>query len=326
MSLQPTNRAPAPAWLVWVALWIIYIVWGSTYLAIGYTVDTLPPLMSAGVRFVVAGLIVYLFLLARRGPKGVSITWREAGASAAIGTALLLGGNGLVAIAEQEVPTAVAALIIASVPLWVVILRSLFGDRARAGTLVGVGIGLAGVAVLVLPGGSDGNAPLGGMLILVGAAMAWATGSFFSKRVPLPKDPFTSTAWQMLLGGVVLLVTGAARGELEGLDAGSFSRESLLALAYLIVFGSLLAFTAYTWLLQNAPISKVATYAYVNPVVAIFLGWWLRDEEITTSIIVGAAIIVAAVAFIVSQESRSNGSRKKVEATPAGAEALEAAS
>lgn len=264
-------RIASHPWLVRAALLVIYLVWGSTYLAIRVTVRTLPPLMTAGGRFVIAGSIVYAVLRLRRGRGGVRVERREVVASAAIGTALLLGGVGLVSIAEQEVPSAMAALIIASVPLWVVVLRTVSGDGVSGATLVGVVLGFVGVAILVMPGELPDGASLSGVLLLVGAAAAWATGSFFSPHVPLPKDPFISTAVQMITGGIVILLVSLVSGEMFDLHPAQVSAESAFGFAYLIVFGSLLAFTAYTWLLQNAPIQKVATYAYVN--------LWLRSSS-----------------------------------------------
>lgn len=320
MNLAINPDRHAPAWLVWTNLWIVYIVWGSTYLAIRVMVETMPPLLASGVRFLSAGALAYVYLLIRRGPSGVRVTRSELLASTVIGTALLLGGNGLVSIAERDVPSALAALVIASTPLWVVILRAVFGDRIPTGTLVGVAVGFVGVGVLVIPGGGSADAPLSGLLLLVIAAGLWASGSFFSKRLPLPRDPFLSTVMQMLAGGVVLVVAGMARGEAGELVVGAFSARSLGALVYLIFIGSLVAFTAYTWLLQHAPISKVATYAYVNPVIAIFLGAIILDEAITASILVGAALIVAAVAFIVSKESaRPSPDAASVDAAPEAA-------
>jgi drug/metabolite transporter (DMT)-like permease len=304
-STRVSSPVPAdlrPPWLVWAALLVIYVVWGSTYLAIRVTVRTLPPLMTAGARFFIAGAVTYAVLRLLRGRDGVRVGRRELAASAAIGTALLLGGVGLVSIAEQHVPSAVAALIIASVPLWVVVLRSVFADRVGWATLLGVLAGFIGVAILVMPGERPDGAPLGGMLLLVGAAASWAMGSFFSRRVPLPKDPFVSTAVQQMTGGAVILLVSLVTGEMADFRPAQVSDESALGFSYLVVFGSLLAFTAYTWLLQNAPIQRVATYAYVNPVVAIVLGWLILSEEITGTILVGAAVIVSSVAFIVRRE------------------------
>ena len=298
----PSTRGAAPALMEWSALWTVYLVWGSTYLAIRIVVETLPPLLSAGVRFLLAGLIMGLFLMWRSGVDRMRVTLREIGASALVGSALLLGGNGVVTIAEQDVPSGLAALIIASVPLWVVVLRALFGDRASGGTLIGVAVGFIGVGILVASSGGSSGGTLGGVLLLVFASLSWAAGSFFSSKLPLPKDPFVSTSVQMVTGGVALLLSGTLLGEFDGLDPSAFSRGSLLALGYLVVFGSLLAFTAYTWLLNNAPISKVSTYAYVNPVVAVFLGWIVLSETITVLMLVGAAVIVASVAFIVRHE------------------------
>lgn len=302
-DLAPGRAAP-PNWLVWTALWTVYLVWGSTYLAIRVVVETMPPLLSGAARFLVAGVILMAILAVRRGWNGVKITKAEALGSVTVGTALLLGGNGVVTIAEQHVSSSLAALIIASVPLWVVVLRALTKDRVPLGTLAGVAVGFAGVSVLVLPGSSSGGASIGYSLLIVGAAISWATGSFYSKRVTLPSDPLVSTGVQMLLGGSVMAIAGLLRGEAAGLDVSTFSGASLAGFAYLIVAGSLLAFTAYVWLLQNAPISKVATYAYVNPVVAIILGWLILDESITPVILLGATLIVAAVAAIVTMESR----------------------
>ena len=303
MSQTTRAHTPAPAWLTWTALWVVYIVWGSTYLAIRVTVETMPPLLTAAVRFLVAGLIAYIAVRLIKGATAVRVTKKEVGASAIVGSALLLGGNGLVSIGETEVPSALAALIIASVPLWVVLWRWATRENISVGTLAGVLGGFAGVAYLVLPGDKPGGASLGYMLLIVLASVSWATGSFFSKRLPLPQDPFVSTAIQMLTGGAVMLVAGFARGEANGLDFSTFSAASLWAVVYLIFAGSLLAFTAYVWLLQHAPISKVATYAYVNPVVAIFLGWLILDEKITINILIGAAMIVTAVAWIIRTES-----------------------
>jgi len=290
--------------LVWTCLWIVYIVWGSTYLAIAITVETLPPLLSSGVRFMFAGALVYVVLLARGGWAAVRLTRPQLLGSALVGTALVAGGNGLVMVAERDVPSGLAALIIASVPLWVVVMRGVAGERIARATLVGVAIGFIGVALLALPD-SDGGERGGivGFLLLLAAALSWAAGSFASKRVELPGDPFLSTAVQMAAGGLVALIGGLVSGELGSFDASALSGRSLAAFAYLIVFGSFLAFTAYVWLLQHAPISKVATYAYVNPVIAVFLGWLVLDEVVTPLVLAGAGVIVLSVATIVRQES-----------------------
>jgi drug/metabolite transporter (DMT)-like permease len=297
-------RQRAPEWLVWAALIVVYVVWGSTYLGIRLVVETMPPLLAAAVRFVIAGLIIYGVLLVRRGPGGLRMSWAELRGSAFVGMALLLGGNGLVMLGERDVPSGLAALIIAVVPLWVVVLRLLFSERIRAGTMIGVGLGFAGVAVLLVPRGVTGSvAPLG-MLMLVVAGASWAIGSYYSKRVALPRDPFVATAAQLMLGGLALGVAGVVTGELGLLQVARFSDRSIIAFVYLVTFGSILAYTAYTWLLQNAAVSKVATYAYVNPVVAIVLGGWVLAEEINPSMVIGGAMIVLAVGLVVRTETR----------------------
>jgi drug/metabolite transporter (DMT)-like permease len=289
--------------MLWGALATVYIVWGSTYLAIRVMVETMPPLLAAGVRFAIAGGIFWLVLRLRRGREGVRVTRRQAGYAALMGMLLCFGGNGLVTVAEQEVPSGLTALIIGVVPLVVVLFRLADGDRPPLPTLLGVALGFTGLAILVLPGDRPGDAPLWGVLLVVAAAVLWATGSYHSKRMELPPDTFLSTALQMLFGGAAMLVVGVIAGEADEVDLGAFSGDSILALAYLTVVGGLLAYTAYNWLLQNAPISTVATYAFVNPVIAVVLGWAILDEEITAAVVAGAAAIVLSVATVVRRES-----------------------
>ena len=301
----PARTYDAPGWLVWTALWAVYVIWGSTYLAIRVMVETLPPLLATGSRFVVAGLVMLLVLVVRRGRAAIAVTRRELAGAGIVGAALLLGGNGLVVLAERDIPSSVAALVIAAVPMWVVLLRSLTGDKVGAPTLASVAVGFVGVALLVLPGGDapDEMRPLGLAMIVV-ASLSWACGSFIATRTSMPKDALVSTGYQMLLGGALLFVSGLVTGEAGHIDVESFSTASLGALAYLVVMGSLVGFTAYAWLLQNAPISKVSTYAYVNPVIAIVLGWWILSERLTPVMFAGAALIVASTAFVVRREAR----------------------
>lgn len=298
-----TPPAEQPGWLLWLALGTIYIVWGSTYLAIRVMVETIPPLMGAGARFLVAGLVFYAVLRVRKGADAVRFGRPQLLAAGAAGGLLLLGGNGLVSVGEKTVPSGLAALIIASVPLWIVLFRRLGNDRIPRLTFVGVFAGFVGVAILLLPGERPEGATVGGMALIVLAAASWATGSYYSRRWPLPGDVFVSTALQMICAGVLMLVLGAAIGEISNVHFGEFSTRSVAGWLFLVTFGSLAAFTAYVWLLKNAPISKVATYAYVNPVVAIFLGWALLSEQITSTILIGAALIVASVALVVTRES-----------------------
>ena len=289
--------------MLWAALLTVYVVWGSTYLAIRVMVETMPPLLAAGVRFALAGAVFLLVLRLRGGAERVRVTRGQVAAAAVVGSLLCFGGNGLVSVAEQEVPSGLAALIIGAVPLWVVLMRLTHAERVPRGTLGGVALGFAGLAVLVLPGDRPGDAPLWGVLLIVVASMSWAAGSFYSRRMDLPSDAFVSTGFQMLLGGAIMAVAGLAIGEADEVRFGEFSTRSLLAFAYLIIAGSFLAFTAYTWLLQNAPISTVATYAYVNPVIAVLLGALILSEEITVTVVVGAAAIVLSVAAVVRRES-----------------------
>lgn len=297
---------------VWLALGTVYLVWGSTYLAIAIAVQTLPPLFYSGIRFALAGLILAAWL-AFRGVD-LRISRRELIGAATVGTLMLAVANGLVNVAERTVPSGVAALIIASIPLWIVVYRMVAGERVGRDLLAGVFLGIVGVAILVVPGGLNGTIdPLGAFLLFI-ATLSWALGTFLSPRLATPRNALVSTAYQMLAGGVVLIVAGVARGEIAQVDPSTFSLRSLLAFAYLVVFGSLVAFSAYTWLLQNASVSLVSTYAFVNPVVAVVLGALILAEPITTNILIGAAVIVVAVAFIVF---RQNAARRAERFAPA---------
>ena len=301
-SSSSAGGTPASAAAIWGALGIVYVVWGSTYLAIRVMVETVPPLLGAGVRFAFAGLVVLAVLAARRGRAGARLTGREWAAAALVGTLLAAGGNGLVTVAERDVPSALAALVIASVPLWVVVLRAVARERVGWRTLAGVLAGFGGIALLLAPGERPDGATTAGLVLLVIAAASWATGSYASGRLPLPRDPFVSTGAQMLCGGVVMIAAGLLAGEAGDVRPERFSTESVLAFAYLVVFGSFVAFTAYVWLLQHTPVSRVATYAYVNPVVAVILGWLILDETISATTLLAAAVIVASVAAIVRSE------------------------
>ncbi|HZH23496.1 MAG TPA: EamA family transporter, partial [Solirubrobacteraceae bacterium] len=287
--------------LVWAALWTVYIVWGSTYLALRVLVETIPPLVSTGSRFLLAGTLM-LGVLALRN-RSVRIARREALSCTLVGS-LLMGAVATVATAEQDVPSNLAALLVACVPLWVLLLRRLGGEQIAPRLVLAVVIGFAGVGLLLQPGGQSGGAPLLSLLLVVCSTPAWATGSYLSSRVALPSHPLVSVGWQMLLGGSVVTLAGVVAGEPWALDPSTFSTDSMIAWLYLTVIGSGLAFTAYTWLLQNAPISRVATYAYVNPVVAIVLGYLILDEAVTGITAAGAAVIVLAVAVVVRGESR----------------------
>jgi drug/metabolite transporter (DMT)-like permease len=284
------------------ALGIVYVVWGSTYLAIRYALDGFPPLLSAGLRFAAAALLMLGYLAVRR-PAGLRATRAQLVTAAVSGILLLAGGNGLVTVAEQRVDSGLAALLIGCVPLWIVVLRALRRDRPAAATAAGVLVGLAGVALIFLPGGS-GDTDLGYAALCVLAALSWAVGSLLVTLRPVPADPLTLTTVEMAAGGVVLLVAAAARGEYGRFEPGAATGSAWFALAYLVVFGSLVAFTAYVWLLGNAPVSLVATYAYVNPAVAVLLGALIAGERLTGVALVGGLIVLTAVALVVTAETR----------------------
>lgn len=299
--------------MVWVALAIVYVVWGSTYFAIALVVQTMPPLLTAGVRFLLAGLILAAFI-AVRDAGGLRVTRRQLAGASLVGILLLAGGNGLVSLGERTVPSGLAALIVASVPLWIVLLRLVAGDRVGRDIVVGVTVGIIGVAVLVVPNGFSGQTDPGGLLMLVGATFMWASGTFISPRLRMPRSAWGSTAYQMIAAGLALLIVGPLLGETRALDPSRFSTVSLVGFAYLVVFGSLVAFSAYTWLLQNTSVSLVSTYAYVNPVVAVVLGTLFLSEPITPTMIAGAALILAAVAFILSRVSSARSAARAAEA------------
>jgi drug/metabolite transporter (DMT)-like permease len=267
-------------------------------------VETVPALVGSGARFLLAGAVFAVWLRVRRGAGALRVSRAELAGCAFVGVALLLGGNGLVAVSEDAgTPSGLAALVVASVPLWVVVFRRLWGERVSVVTLGCVLVGFVGVALLLLPGERPDDATVGGVLIVVGAAFSWAVGSFASGRLSLPADPIRSTAWQMLCGGGAMLGAGLLAGEGGDVAFGAMSWESIAGFFYLVVAGSLVAFTAYTWLLRNAPISQVATYAYVNPVVAIVLGALFVGEELTVVVVAAAVVIVASVAGTIRQEA-----------------------
>jgi drug/metabolite transporter (DMT)-like permease len=301
------------------ALAVVYVVWGSTYLAIRVMVRDVPPLLGAGARFVLAGALLLAWVRIGRWPGRVARG--ELGAAALVGTLLAFGGNGLVTVAEQHVPSGLAALIIASVPLWVVVLRAAFRERPPRATLLGVGAGFAGVGLLLLPGQRPSGVGLGPALLVVLAAASWASGSFAGSRLATTADRLRFTALQMLLGGLVMSVAGLAAGEAGDVHLGAVSAASAGAFAYLVVVGSIVAFTAYAWLLRNVPISTVTTYAYVNPVIAVLLGWAILSESVSWATVAGAALIVSSVAFTLRHEGVSRAAEREPPAVPGTARA-----
>ncbi len=303
MTERSTARAGQFGATAWTALGLVYVVWGSTYLGIRIMDRTAPPFLAAATRFLIAALLLGVFFALRRGPGSLRITRRQLASCALVGLLLLVGGNGLVVLAETEVPSGLTALLVAAVPLWVAVLRAVSGDRPRRTTVLGVLIGFAGLVVLSVPG-ITGSVRLGGLLLVMVAALLWSLGSFASARLPMPADPFVASGYEMLAGGIGDLLLGFARGEQHRVHLASVGLESWLALGYLVVFGSVVAFSAYAWLLQNAPLSLVSTYAYVNPVVAVALGWLVLAEPVSWPIAVGGGIVVAGVCVVVSTERR----------------------
>lgn len=284
---------------VWIALWTVYLIWGSTYLGIELAGETIPPIFAASVRFIAAGTLMAAFVAWRRGPR-LLVPRRAAFLSAAIVGVLLPGANALLFVAERHVPIGTASLVIGSVPLWIVLLRFATGDRPTRRVLTAVAVGFAGLAILVGPGG---GASVGWLGLVVCSALAWAVGSFLSSRLPMPPDAFAATALEMLVGGLFLLPFGLLFHGSGSLNPADFSHRSIFGWIYLVLFGSLLGYTAYVWLLGHAPIGTVATYAYVNPVVAILLGTAILHEAVTWRIVAGAAVILVSVAVVIRQEA-----------------------
>jgi drug/metabolite transporter (DMT)-like permease len=291
---------PAARWKLLTALWTVYLVWGSTYVAIKLSVRTLPAFLSAGSRFLLAGFLLAVILTVTG--RSIRVTRRELAASALLGLSLLALGVGMVTLAETRIDSSIAAMIAGSVPLQVILLRTLAREGVALATRLSVLVGLAGLALVVIPGGG-GAAGAVGLSVALAASISWSLGSFFGHRLPLPRDGFVATTWEMLSAGVMLVVLGVVTGEPWSMDASGFTVQSIAAWLYLAVFGSLIGFTAYAWLLRNAPISKVVTHQYVNPLVAILLGALLLGEQLTLSVGLGAGLIVGSVFVAVRSEN-----------------------
>ena len=284
---------------VWVALAVVYVVWGSTYFGIKVAVETIPPLLAAGSRFLVAALLLAA-LLAWRGTS-LRVTRAELVASAVAGVLLLGLGVGLVHVAETRIDSSIAAMIAGTVPLQIIGLRLIAGESPARATRLSTLAGLVGLLLVVAPGLGAGSTALG-LAVMISATISWSTGSFLSKRLALPRDPFVATAWEMALGGTFLMVGALAFGEYADVGSGTFALDSVLAWAYLVVMGSLVGFSAYAWLLKVAPISLVVTHQYVNPLVAIALGMAFLGERPSPWALAGAALVIAAVYVAIRAE------------------------
>lgn len=304
---------------LWAALLALYFVWGSTYLAIRFAVETMPAFLHGSIRFLISGAILYVWRRAAGDAMPTKKQWRS---TAIIGTFLLLGGNGLVSLAEKTVPSGIAALIIATVPFWLVLFEAF---RAGGGkptwlSIIGLIIGFGGVFLLIGParitGAQQSFDPFGITLLLI-APLLWSFGSIYAKGADLPKSTLLSMGMQMLMGSVSLFIVSVATGELNGFSLGEISTRSWWGLIYLIVFGSLVGFVAYGWLLQNSPVSLMSTYAYVNPVVAVFLGWLLADELLNARIALATAIIIGSV-ILINYARQSKVKTEPLQAVPDG--------
>ncbi len=309
------------------ALLAVYLVWGSTYLAIRLAIESLPTFSMAGVRYLIAGALLYAWGRLRGGRRPEAKTLLPI---AIIGALLLVGGNGLVVWAEHHIPSGLAALLIATEPFWIAVLVPIVTGGRRPGlrTYAGIAIGLAGVFVLVGGSGAvggmggkggmgEGGIDIAGALAVVLASFFWALGSLYSTRAKLPDSPWISTGSQMLAGGAMLTLLGGWNGEWTAFDPSQVTASALWAFAYLVVFGSIVAFTAYAYLLRNARPTVVSTYAFVNPIVAVLLGWWIVDEPISGRVVVAGALILAALAAILYDEPKRETAESKREAATA---------
>lgn len=292
--------------LLWFNLIVVWIVWGSTYIGILFATESIPPFIAMGTRFLAAFLIMVVLTGVMRGWDALRVTRKEFASASFMGVALLAVGLGTVGLAQDYVPTGVMALIIAATPLTIVLWRIGTGDRPARLTLVGVVVGLLGIGWMLLPGGTrpvsgtDADVVFWSVLILISSTV-WATTSFFSARLPKPRDSFALTTYELLSGGIALTAISVIVG--EEIDLGSITARSWAGWAFLVTAGSVLAFTSFTWLINKAPISLASTYAYVNPAVAVILGVLLYAEVITSDVVIGLTVVLGGVILVVTGES-----------------------
>ena len=285
----------------------VYILWGSTYLAIKYAIETLPPFLMAGSRFIIAGSILLVWArFSKDYERPKAAHWKT---SFIVGTFLLLGGNGGVVFAQHHISSSLAALLVATEPFWIVLLSWLWLGKSRPNlkTIIGIAIGFFGVWMLINGQPDNSAANVGSMqffgaIAVMLAALSWATGSIYGLRAPVPKSSLLTAGMQMFSGGIVLMVVSLVMGEMSSFDVSQVSLNSILGVVYLIIFGSLIGFTAYSWLLKNSQPAFVSTYAYVNPIVAVFLGWLIAGETFTGQMLLGAGVIVGSVVLITSHD------------------------
>jgi len=303
---------------IWLALVTVYVVWGSTYLAIRVVVHAnVPPFIGMGLRFVAAGLLLFTIVAATRGVGLLRVTRSELVSTAVMGATLLLGGNALVAVAEKTLPSGLAALMVGAVPLWFALLQCGGGARPTRLVWCGVIVGFAGIAAISLPRGGIAGVKFWGVATILIASISWSIGSYVAPRLRLPRNPMVATTYEMLTGGTMILVAAELTGETKGFSFRSMPHSAVWALLYLVIVGSLLGYTAYVYLLANAPLSLVGTYAYVNPVVAVFLGWIILHERVTPVVFLGGALVVAGVAMVVRGERPKGNELGVVQPSPA---------
>jgi drug/metabolite transporter (DMT)-like permease len=300
-TILVSRTGSVPRWRLWLALGSVYVFWGSGYLGIRVMVRDIPPMVGGGVRFILSGAILLAwFALRTQRASALRIDRAQLGGSFVLGMLLCAASGGFLGLGERHVTSSLAALLAASVPLWVIVLRAAARERTSTLGLVGAAIGFGGVGLLMLPGGGSGETSLVGAALILTGALSWAVGSWIEPRLALPSDVILTTAYQMLLGGAGLTIIGIAAGETANLSAPS--GDSVLAFSYLVLVTGLLGYTAYIWLLRNAPLEKTATFAYVNPVVAVALGWALLDETVTPATLVACAVIVGSVTMTLREE------------------------
>lgn len=307
------NQTP---WKVFGALGIVYFIWGSTYLGIAYAIQSIPPMLMLGARFLAAGLLVYAWLALKGRTRATRLQWKNA----AVAGLLLLGiGTGTLAWAEQYIPTGLAAVLVTISPVWIVLLEWLWkgGTRPSRSTILGMVLATLGIVVLFDPvsalGSSNVNIPAA--LALVGGSVAWAVGSLHGRHSDLPSDPILSTSIQMIAGGIALTLVGALGGELQAVDLDGITIASIAALLYLIVFGSIVAFTAYVWLMRHTSPTLVSTHSFVNPVVAVLLGWVFLNEALSPQLFLATILLVAGLIFI-TNSGRRPGPRNRTKLRP----------
>lgn len=311
--MMSTNRRKIVTMVI--ALMSLYLFWGGTYLGMKFAIQSIPPFLMAGLRFSIAGWILYIAFRLKGEKNPSKEEWKNAGI---VGALLLLGGNGVVAWAEQQVPSSIASVLIATVPIWIIAFTSIGAKKIPSiGSILGIVLGLSGISILVWNSstGSSQTSNIFGMSAIIFASISWSAGSMYSRKAKLPSSPLLSTGLQMIVGGMLLLIVAAFHGDYRGFHPTYISTQSWIAMGYLILFGSLIAYTSYIWLIKNAEPSVVSTYAFVNPIVAVFLGWLLAGEKIGVNSFVAAGLIIIAVIIITIYRDKSNvkiGSKNKI--------------